>query len=378
MPSSLAAGARRLLLGWLTCGLLASSPVLAATPDEQAAARAHYERGKAHFTKGEYDHAISEMVLALGYERLPVYVWNIARSYEKKGDLANARNYYAQYEAIAPSPAEAAEARAKIVALEKIQLERSRYGRAVIRTNVDGARVWVDGKEVGVTPLADHVELELGPHRVRITRDGYEPFETTLDIEGGLTTTVHFELTALAEHPTGELLLTVTTPGAVARVDGAEVGTGPFERALDLGAGRHDVTVLLDGHLPFVRSVNVERGGRSRLSPNLERLPTGEPQSGGSAATWGWVLVGVGGVAGGVGGYLLADPPATRTETETEVITKRDYTPGSIVAAAGGVALITGIILVATASDDAPPDDGATLWIDPSSRGLGLQVHSSF
>ncbi|MCH9688940.1 MAG: protein kinase [Deltaproteobacteria bacterium] len=59
---------------------------------------------------------------------------------------------------------------------------------------VDGARVLVDGEDQGAAPV--ELELELGEHRIRVTADGYYPWESTIDVSPGANAAVRAELMA--------------------------------------------------------------------------------------------------------------------------------------------------------------------------------------
>jgi hypothetical protein len=47
--------------------------------------------------------------------------------------------------------------------------------RVFIEVNIDGARVSVDGKPIGVTPITTPVLMDLREHEVLVNREGYEP-----------------------------------------------------------------------------------------------------------------------------------------------------------------------------------------------------------
>lgn len=70
-------------------------------------------------------------------------------------------------------------------------LEREvQYGTVVIASNVDGAVVYIDGQEIGVTPL--QTSLTYGDHLVVLKKDGYADYEHTVSVE---TPIVHVNAT---------------------------------------------------------------------------------------------------------------------------------------------------------------------------------------
>lgn len=70
-------------------------------------------------------------------------------------------------------------------------LEREvQYGTVVIASNVDGAVVYIDGQEMGVTPL--QTSLTYGNHLVVLKKDGYADYEHNVTVE---TPVVHVNAT---------------------------------------------------------------------------------------------------------------------------------------------------------------------------------------
>lgn len=59
--------------------------------------------------------------------------------------------------------------------------ETDKSGRLLVDTPVTGARVWVDGEEIGLTPVK-RVELRPGLHNVVIEADGYRKFKPDVNI----------------------------------------------------------------------------------------------------------------------------------------------------------------------------------------------------
>ena len=68
-------------------------------------------------------------------------------------------------------------------------------GSLVVDSRPPGARVIVDGRAVGVTPLTIPA-LSAGTHTVRIERAGYAPVATTTRVEPGARARVAVTLTA--------------------------------------------------------------------------------------------------------------------------------------------------------------------------------------
>jgi hypothetical protein len=82
-------------------------------------AHAHSKQGKAYFEAGDYDRAVAEYQAAYDIDGKPTRLYNIAVSYEKKGDASQAVAYYQKYLAADPDGEVADYAREAIAALEK-------------------------------------------------------------------------------------------------------------------------------------------------------------------------------------------------------------------------------------------------------------------
>jgi serine/threonine-protein kinase len=158
--------------------------------------------------------------------------------------------------------------------------------RLLVRSTPAGARVLVDGRNVGVTPLTLR-DLEPGSHAVRIVRDGYVAVERRV----ALTRTRASQSIAvnLSRAPAGQAAAAPvpSTPGSAGRtagalvvdsrptaanvfVDGKLVGTTPL-LVDSVDPGTHVVRMERDGYGPWSTSVRVAPGERLRVSASLER-----------------------------------------------------------------------------------------------------------
>ncbi len=63
-----------------------------------------------------------------------------------------------------------------------------------IHANTDGAAVFVDSKHIGETPLEEPARVTGGKHLIRVTKDGFEPVEQTVDYAAGEKASVSLNL----------------------------------------------------------------------------------------------------------------------------------------------------------------------------------------
>ena len=155
-------------------------------------------------------------------------------------------------------------------------------GRVNVESTPAGARVSVDGRDVGVTPLAIPA-LARGSHVVRITHQGYVAAERRVRIGSNQPAqSIEVELVAARpareaapppsapERTSGSLIVDSRPAGARVFVDGKLVGTTPL--LLDaVAAGDHAVRLELDGFNSWTASTKVTAGERTRVSGSLEQ-----------------------------------------------------------------------------------------------------------
>lgn len=159
-------------------------------------------------------------------------------------------------------------------------------GRLLVRSTPAGARVFVDGRSVGATPVTLR-DLDPGPHTVRIARDGYQDAERRVTITSTRPAPSVTVALARARAASERASLPVpSTPATVGRagllfvesrpvnatvyVDGKLVGTTPMQMD-GVDAGPHVVRLELAGYNTWSSAVRVPAGERLRVSASLER-----------------------------------------------------------------------------------------------------------
>jgi hypothetical protein len=193
----------------------------------------------------------------------------------------------ARADAPAPTPGSAARLRAgKQAASQSAPREAASEsnGRLLVRSTPAGARVFVDGREEGKTPVAVRA-LSPGAHRVRVVRDGYAPEErrisiTTSRLAQSMTVPLspvaaESRAVAPAESGTagryfGALAVESRPPGAQVFVDGKPVGTTPL-RLPSVKAGEHAVRLEHEGYRRWSSSVRVVASEQNRVTASLEK-----------------------------------------------------------------------------------------------------------
>ncbi len=130
-----------------------------------------------------------------------------------------------------------------------------------------GAVVFVDGRVAGTTPMA--LRLEAGRQaELGIARRHHFTAEYQITVEAGDARAVFAVLPEIP--PFGSLQVTSTPPGATVTLDGAELGVTPLATE-EVAAGRHELSIALDGFRPVRREVEVRRRKATEVSLELEK-----------------------------------------------------------------------------------------------------------
>jgi protein kinase-like protein/PEGA domain-containing protein len=159
-------------------------------------------------------------------------------------------------------------------------------GRISVRSTPPGARVTVNGREAGKTPVTIR-QLGRGVHTVRVSRDGYRTEERRVPVTAAQPNrSVSVQLPrAAARAPAPPRAPTISAPavnqttslvvesrpsGAAVIVNGKRVGTTPISIG-EFTSGTHAVRLELDGYKPWTASVRVIAGEKNRVAASLER-----------------------------------------------------------------------------------------------------------
>lgn len=170
----------------------ASAPAGSPTDDAKKEASGRFRRGVELFQEGAYRAALVEFDKA--YATAPDYrlLYNIGQTKLQLQDYLGATQSYERY--LTEGGSEVSAARRDDVE-KQLEALRERVGRIAITANKDGAEVFIDDLQVGVTPMSATVSVNVGQHRVYAkARDGATDTEV-IDVAGGELKQVALELT---------------------------------------------------------------------------------------------------------------------------------------------------------------------------------------
>ncbi|MFH1469396.1 MAG: PEGA domain-containing protein [Pseudomonadota bacterium] len=180
-----------------------------------------------------------------------------------------------------------------VVTRAELVLERGK-GAMNVTSLPSRASVWLDGVEVGFSPL--QLEVECGSHAVEVRSVGFLPEARTLDVPAFETVPVAVELDA---ERFGRLSVLPTPVEATVTLDGVVLGTGP--RTVDpVSAGPHDLTVSAAGYQADGRAVDVAPDTVTRVEVTLP--PVAPP----NRVPWGRIVLDSAPAAGGIALGVLA------------------------------------------------------------------------
>ena len=134
-------------------------------------------------------------------------------------------------------------------------------GALVVRVADSPAQVEVDGHVVGTSPIPPH-RVAVGPHKVRVTKAGFLPYEQTVNVGAAASVTVDAALGREAR--AGHLVVREKTGKSMrVVVDGLDVGATPWEG--DLPAGPHEILLRSSAGASTPQRVEVKGGGSETL-----------------------------------------------------------------------------------------------------------------
>jgi len=147
--------------------------------------------------------------------------------------------------------------------------------KIAITSNVSGARVLIDGREVGTTPVSG-VTLSPGSHRIRVEKKGFESYQKQIRVDPGRTFSMQVYLDE-ARPKNGRLYVDTDPKGAKVNIQ----GIGKFYQGIELDPGRHRVEVSASGYETKELSVTVDAGEDKSLDIRLEKLVSSGPNGDG-------------------------------------------------------------------------------------------------
>lgn len=168
--------------------------------DDTIAAKKYFQWAQSLYKQARYSEAIAKFEEAYRLKPHPTIFFNIGRCYEQLSDLPRALKNYRDYLRIAPDAKDRELVTDAIANLER-RLKEQGVQQLAVLTEPSGARVTVDEKYVGLTPLT--MELKPGNHLVALSKEGFEAVEknVVLSAEKSMELNLSLKAKVLATPP---------------------------------------------------------------------------------------------------------------------------------------------------------------------------------
>lgn len=142
-------------------------------------------------------------------------------------------------------------------------------GTVRVLANVDKARVFLDGKDMGPQPL-DVKDISPGEHVIEVKAPGYMTAEKRVTVGAGDAQVLKIDLQPEAAADSGVVKVVSRVPEATVYIDGKNVGSVPQEATLP--PGEHYVTVEKKGYTKFEKKLRVQTGQTMTVSADLKAV----------------------------------------------------------------------------------------------------------
>lgn len=142
--------------------------------------------------------------------------------------------------------------------------------RLTLTSTPAGAKVVIDGKEVGISPWSG--DIRPGNHKVSVTAEGFVREERVVQVQPSRDSDVTFALNR-APGP-GKLHVESEPPEAVVAIDGQQAGATPA--TVDVAPGDHTLEVTLEGYKTIQQQFTIDPGQALSLKLALQQAVEGQ------------------------------------------------------------------------------------------------------
>lgn len=176
---------RKIASTLLLAAILAAAPALA---DNVSDAQVKFKAGATAYREARYKDAIDLFLQANKLDPHPELVFNVGQAYEKLGDVPSALRAYREYLRLAPTADDRATVEKSIQTLQQ-RLREKGVQQVSVLSDPGGARVFLDGAEIGSTPTTfetrpgHHVIVLKAPGRPDTTKEVVLPEDRALDVD---------------------------------------------------------------------------------------------------------------------------------------------------------------------------------------------------
>jgi hypothetical protein len=207
---------------------LVTAPARAADGAAQTA-RQHFQEGVVHYAEKRFAKARLAFIQAYALERQPAVLLKLAESELRSGHAADAAVHFSTYlrENAQGGAAERRDAEKGLAAA------KAKVGEVSLKTDADGAEIFVDGQPEGSAPLSGPLYLEPGKHSIEARKDG-KVATIEISARAGIATTANLSL--------GQSASTPAAPQAASAPPESAASSSPPEADTGVESGDPDST----------------------------------------------------------------------------------------------------------------------------------------
>jgi hypothetical protein len=234
-------------------------PASPPTKEQLAEAKKFFEAGLKLKKEGLYQEALASFLEANRISPRESIQNNLALTYRLLKDMASA---YEAYDALLALYGDKMKPALKDQAQHAIEELGVLTGVLTVGIQEPGAKVTIDGKDFGQTPVAKPLRLNVGTHQVSVTKDGFDPIAQPIDIRGHDSVPLDGPLvkTVLTGHLSVDVKQTnPPDPTVKIFVDTNDGGAPPYQA--DLEPGMHTVEAKGDKVASPAKQIQIEKKG---------------------------------------------------------------------------------------------------------------------
>ena len=184
----------------------------------------------------------------------------LANAQYQGGNVGDAYGSYSEWLGRYGAKASAAK---KTAADARLRELGAKTGSVNVTVNEVGATILVDENAVGTSPLASPLRVGVGAHKLKVTKDGFAPFEQALTVTANGATALNASLTVTATK--GKVAVKEQSGKAVRiLVDGVDMGEAPWSGELD--PGQHEIGARATGLVAAPQRITIERGKTEEIT----------------------------------------------------------------------------------------------------------------
>ncbi len=235
--------------------------------DLSGAARAKWDSAVALFTRGKFASAKADFLAAYDLSKDPRVLFNVAVCEKNLEHFAAAVDLFKR---------ELSEGAGKLSVMETSEIHNIVAGLerfvATVTVNVSepGAKVFVDGEEIGTAPLAAPIRVSSGDRLISARKTGFNEASKKITVTGGAATELSLKLESILRTSLVNVNV-VGAPSAVVKVDDKDVGPAPFSGQVSISPDPHKFSAEAPGYVTAVQSSIVQEGQPLNITLSLSK-----------------------------------------------------------------------------------------------------------